>query len=295
MPNAANSTRSLSNSSACPTTGYDYILNESDAILNDLNEIIDSETNRKQKALRKNESFKIKSHNAANNNNNKNTSNSSLFSHQQLKDLKKSEFDVKMPKLKSYIIKSSLSQISGLGDESNASKIFHSNSHSINISPNCAHHATVSAGTKLSKKLLNNNANLLPASSPHSSGSSNRDHTSSATCIINNSKKKRSSLFNLFSFKNLSRDSSVSNSQTSIHNNHNSKSVNQSVINLAKSSANSANSKVATSESGEKFEKKKFNEFRFVALDQKMPHAEYTDSNTHYDNDECMSAECRLG
>jgi hypothetical protein len=253
MPNL-NSTRSSSISSPCPTSGYDYILNESDTILNDLNEMIDSEVNRKMKINKKNDSYKIN----------------------QLKDtLRNSEAEIKMPKLKSYVIKSSLSQLSGLGTESNASKIFHSNSNSININPNYAHHATVS-GAKLSKKLVN--THLMPYS-PTSSNlnhkQQHRDHASSATCIINNSKKKRSSLFNLFSFKNLSRDSSISNSQTSIQN---SKSVNQSVTNLT----STKNNKSKTNENSEKYEKKKFNEFHFISLEPQKQ----AENNTANTNDE---------
>lgn len=209
MPNV-NSNRSSSISSGCAPNGYDTILDESDTIINDLNDIIDSQASSSGR-VKKNNSFKVKQ---------TSSNNSMAMLNGQLKD-----FELRMPKLRSYLIKASLSQTNG----------FQSVDHSV-LGQNYGQHATTVTGAKLTKKFLNQHLTTSSTSSQieqHNNAAHivSSPSSSSATCIVSNgSKKKRSSLFNLFSFKNLSRDSSMSNSQTSINN---SKSANaQSNTNL---------------------------------------------------------------
>jgi hypothetical protein len=254
------------------TNSYDMILNESDSILNDLNDIIDSQMNVKQKKKSTSGgnsqfSFKIKPSTITASN----VSGSSSMSNFQLKD-----FELKMPKFKSYLLnKSSLSSHMNSSFESNEAY-------------NGSKHATTISGVKIVTKKSHQSSKAAQKSSVNDISLAGTNTTSSSsTCVINNSKKKRSSLFNLFSFKNLSRDSSMSNSQTSIQN---------SILNLNQQAV----------KSNEKYEKKKFNEFHLVNL-KKTPstppppppplHYEHDNSNNnirhHYcqQNDECIEME----
>ena len=191
MPNI-NPNRS---SSSTPSTSnipndnnYNMILDESDSILNDLNDIIDSQINVKLKKRGEN-SFKIKPIPTA-------TNSLVNFNLKDLNTKKTNDFELKMPKFKSYLIKSSLSShMNTVGDDSSPKNDFKNG---------CGYgqHATTISGGKLitaSKKSTSNQGGG-GKSSVKSQASAN-DVSSSSTCIINNAKKKRSSLFNLFSFK----------------------------------------------------------------------------------------------
>lgn len=236
MPNVNSTTSTHSVTHIANNSNYDIILDESDTILNDLNDIIDSQINVKLKK-RGEHSFKIKPITATTT-----MTTTSSMTNFNLNDLNKktSDFELKMPKFKSYLIKSSLSSpINTLDDKA---------------SKNYGQHATTISGGKLitGKKSTPKQGGKASVKS-QTSANDVSTVTASSTCVVNTSKKKRSSLFNLFSFKNLSRDSSISNSQTSIQNNNNQ----NSVTNLSTHSDRQA-------KLNEKYEKKKFNEFNLV-------------------------------
>jgi hypothetical protein len=238
MPNVNSTTSTHSNPSIANNSKYDIILDESDTILNDLNDIIDSQINVKLKK-RGEHSFKIKPITTATT-----MTTTSSMTNFNLNDLNKktSDFELKMPKFKSYLIKSSLSShINTLDNDSKANK-------------NYGQHATTISGGKLitAKKSASKQGGKESVKS-QASANDVSTVTASSTCVVNTSKKKRSSLFNLFSFKNLSRDSSISNSQTSIQNNNNQNSV------TSLSTHSDKQTKM-----NEKCENKKFNEFNLV-------------------------------